>query len=154
MQHIIWTLQLLEIVHYETEEEIVWTLVSRYCSTRNTLKLFKRFLRSFTKQAKRKERLDFSNSTDGKHVYIDPFVELKVDDTNRNAGEFMCRTFLIYRKIITNLEGWTFEVKVDDKHYHYSYTASEIQQLQTWLCFATNACMHEKVWQNFFAVFP
>ena len=69
-QHLIWSLQLLGVVEFEPVA-LEWNAVRLYCSTQNTLKLFKRWRRDFdARRASTFTSVGFS-STD-EHEFIDP----------------------------------------------------------------------------------
>ena len=84
-QHLVWALQLLGIVEYV--QEWAWTSLRYYTSTRNTLKLFKRFRVQFG-ESKKIGDAENGGTADFQRVRaFKPHAPDAVTDTE--AGEFM-----------------------------------------------------------------
>lgn len=150
LQHIMLTLQLLDLI--DAESEITWANVSTYLSKRNTVSLFKRFYTDFNVEAPASvEKV----STGSKHQFYHP-LKLRTLPSDKVVGEFMMKAFSRYKDIVQKLPGTTFMVAFEHKGEVVEtkgvcMSADDCRQLQMWLIFATNACMHQKMFDDFFA---
>ena len=89
----------------------------------------------------------------GKHQFYHP-LKAKMHPTDKSAGEFMIAVFLKYQDLARKLETLTFTVTLehgdDVTEREVRMSSEDCQQLQMWLIFATNACMHEKMFSDFY----
>ena len=149
-QHLIWSLQQLDIVEYETFHPsplIFWSSAKHYCSTQNTIKLFKRFLISFLPKCS--SGVISQGTEDDTHVFIDPLSKQKTPSIE-DAGVLMTETFYEYLNILDVLSEYTVTVRAGSTQVQLHLSPEELRGLRTWLCFACNCCMHEKMFVDFF----
>ena len=148
-QHLLWTLQLLDLVAFE--EHVSWNNVKHYCSRRNTIKLFKRFMGDFTPSPSLDITSFGSVPSETPHAFINPLRQGAVRVTDDLAGRFMVETFHSYLSFLLPFSDLEFAVSVDGTTFKHTFSAAELTDLRSWLCFCSNCCMHEKLWVDFFA---
>ena len=70
------------------------------------------------------------------------------------TGTFMIAVFSEYVRLVEDLVDYEFACKTEAKEQvrrvSHEFKAQELQHFKSWLCFATTACMHEKVFNDFF----
>ena len=150
-QHLVWALQLLGVV--TSEVAWTWATLKHYCSNRNTIKLFRRFIYDFSGRP----ACPFASSgpgPSGQHIFANPMRDCR-RITDDEAGVFMVETFKFYQEGVAVMPSCTFRctLMIDGEPHTFEkqFDDAECMQLNTWLCFAANACMLERFWQDHFA---
>ena len=157
-QHLIWTFQLLGVVDYETEWS--WSGLKDYCSTRNTLKLFKRFIRTYRECENRLSKhrnpvaaLSEKAVPTTTHKFMNPLHYHIGEPSPSEAGVFMVKTFMKFRDYLDHVSELKFKVHLrwgKEKYIGECCLHDHAPYLRTWLNFCCNACMHEKVFKDYF----
>ena len=68
----------------------------------------------------------------------------------------MLQAYTEYLRLLRVSRGLVFEVSFlnwegKPERFCYKFSEAEYRHLQMWLCFATNACMIEKLWSDYFS---
>ena len=153
-QHIVWTLQLLGAAPWESQS-FTWADVKLYTSTRNSLKLYRRMLRDFrpehVERHPKRCRL-------GQHEFVHPLKKLQGVRASE-AGRFMLDVFQLFCQKVQLCSGVEVtcrilcpeeEDRAASKQASGKLSEEQIGHLCRWANFATNSCMHEKVFNDFF----
>ena len=88
------------------------------------------------------------------HVFFHP-LKCTRPPTDKVAGEFMIEVFHKYKEVVRKLENLTFTITLL-LHKNIMGTAevmmscADCRQLEMWLMFASSACMHERMFSDFY----
>ena len=115
--------------------------------------MFKRYLRDFASPGNPTVFSSAVGAGQG-HAFYNPLAKQGVCQHNEFAGRYMVDVYKQYVEIVDLLSVWAFECRIDGRIVRVSFRDAEIAQLRSWCCFATNACMLERMWGNYFNALP